>query len=248
MVDFLTQARELFPYTQKMRRDFHRHPELGFQEKRTARRIVEELSALPGLDVETGVGGTGVVALLEGENPGPVVLLRVDMDALPIVEENDVPYVSQNEGVMHACGHDGHIAMGLTAAKMLHAERENLAGTVKFVFQPAEEGDGGAERMIEDGVLENPRPDYALALHLWNEKPVGWYGIAPGPTMAAAETLTLTVTGKGGHGAAPHTTVDPILAAAHIVTSLQSIISREIDPADTGVISIPVFTGGARIM
>jgi len=245
MVDFLAKARDLFPYTQKMRREFHSHPELGFREKRTARRIAEELSALPGLDVETGVGETGVVALLEGGSPGPVILLRVDMDALPIVEENDVPYVSQNEGVMHACGHDGHMAMGLAAAKMLHAECENLAGTVKFVFQPAEEGDGGAERMIEDGVLEKPRPDYALALHLWNEKPLNWYGIAAGPTMAAAETISIKVIGKGGHGATPHNSIDPILAASHIVTSLQSIVSREIAPVDAGVVSITSIHGGS---
>ncbi len=244
MTDYVAKARELFPYTQKLRREFHRHPELGFQEIRTARRIVEELSQLPGLEVQTGVGVTGVVALLGGDGRGPVVLLRVDMDALPMSEENDVPYVSQNAGVMHACGHDGHVAMGLAAAKMLHAERENLAGTVKFVFQPAEEGDGGAARMVEDGVLENPRPDYALALHLWNEKPLDWYGVAAGPTMAAAETFSITITGKGGHGAAPHTTVDPIVAASHIVTSLQSIVSREIDPIDTGVVSVTSIHGG----
>ena len=245
MTNLLAEAQELFPYTQKMRRDFHRHPELGFQEKRTSRRIVEELSELPGLDVETGVGSTGVVAVMACGKPGPVVLLRVDMDALPIVEENDVPYASQNKGVMHACGHDGHMAIGLTVAKILHAERENLAGTVKFVFQPAEEGDGGAERMIEDGVLENPRPDYALALHLWNENPLGWYGIPAGPMMAAAETISITVTGKGGHGATPHAAIDPILAASHIVTSLQSITSREIAPVDAGVVSITSIHGGS---
>lgn len=242
--DFIAKAQELFPYTQKLRREFHRHPELGLEEKRTARRIVEELEELPGLTVQPGVGKTGVVALLEGGSPGPVVLLRVDMDALPMMEENDVPYASQNDGVMHACGHDGHIAMGLAAAKLLHAQRENLAGMVKFVFQPAEEGDGGAALMIEDGVLENPRPDYALALHLWNEKPLDWYGIAPGPTMASAETFSIKVTGKGGHGAAPHNAIDPILAAAHIVTSLQSIVSREVEPVDAGVVSITSIHGG----
>lgn len=245
MTDFLTKAQELFTYTQKMRREFHRYPELGFQEKRTARRIAEELSELPGLDVETGVAGTGVVAIMEGAKPGPVVLLRVDMDALPMTEENDVPYASQNEGVMHACGHDGHIAMGLAAAKILHDERENLAGTVKFVFQPAEEGDGGAARMVEERVLENPRPDYVFALHLWNENSLGWYGIAEGPTMAAAETVSIKVIGKGGHGAVPHNAIDPILAASHIVTSLQSIVSREIDPIDSGVVSITKIQGGS---
>lgn len=244
MNSILNAARELFPYTQRIRRDLHQHPELGFQEVRTAGVIQEELVKIPGIEVKTGVGKTGVVGYLEGGKPGPVVLLRVDMDALPIQEENDVPYRSRNEGVMHACGHDGHVSMGLTAAKILSGMRESFPGSVKFVFQPAEEGLGGAQHMIDDGVLENPRPDFTLSLHLWNEEPVGWFALPPGPMMAASETFHVRVTGKGGHGAVPHNAVDPVLASAHIITALQSLISRETDPTDAGVISVTRFQGG----
>ncbi|MBE3068055.1 MAG: amidohydrolase [Chloroflexi bacterium] len=240
---FISEAQALFEYTQSMRRDFHAHPELGFQEVRTAGIVAKELTAL-GLEVHTGVGGTGVVALLEGAKPGPVVLVRADMDALPIREETGAPYSSQNPGVMHACGHDGHTAVLLTVAKMLHAHRNQLSGTVKFMFQPAEEGMGGAEKMIEDGVLENPKVDVALALHVWNEKPVGWVGIAGGPAMAGAEIFKIKVRGKGGHGAVPHLAVDPILAAAQVVSALQGIVARNIAPLHTAVVSVCTIHGG----
>jgi amidohydrolase len=243
MPDFLSEAQALFEYTQAMRRDFHAHPELGFHEVRTAGIVAKELTAL-GLEVHTGVGGTGVVALLEGDKPGPVVLVRADMDALPIHEETGAPYASQSPGVMHACGHDGHIAVLLTVAKMLNIHRGELSGTVKFTFQPAEEGMGGAEKMIEDGVLENPKVDVALALHVWNEKPVGWFGIAGGPVMAGAEIFTIKVQGKGGHGAVPHLAVDPILAAAQIVSALQGIVARNVAPLQTAVVSVCTIHGG----
>ena len=243
MVDYLSEAQELFEYTRSMRRDFHSHPELGFQEVRTAGIVTRELNQL-GLEVTTGVGKTGVVALLEGEHPGPVILLRFDMDALPIVEETGAEYASQNPGVMHACGHDGHTAIGLTVARMLNRHRRELAGTVKFAFQPAEEGLGGAESMIADGVLENPRPDLTLALHLWNERPVGWLGIANGPSMAAAEIFKVRITGKGGHGAVPHLAIDPVLAASQIVTALQSIPARNVSPLQSAVISVTMIHGG----
>jgi len=243
MTDFLSEAQALFEYTQSMRRDFHAHPELGFHEVRTAGIVAKELTAL-GLEVHPGVGGTGVVALLEGAKPGPVVLVRADMDALPIVEETGAPYASQNPGVMHACGHDGHTATLLTVAKMLNTHRSELAGTVKFMFQPAEEGMGGAEKMIEDGVLENPKVDVALALHVWNEKPVGWIGICGGPAMAGAEIFKIKVIGKGGHGAVPHLAVDPILAAAQIVSALQGIVARNIAPLQTAVVSVCTIHGG----
>lgn len=240
---FLSEAQALFEYTQSMRRDFHAHPELGFHEVRTAGIVAKELTAL-GLEVHTGVGGTGVVALLEGAKSGPVVLVRADMDALPIREETGAPYASQNPGVMHACGHDGHTAVLLTVAKMLNAHRNQLSGTVKFMFQPAEEGMGGAEKMIEDGVLENPKVDVALALHVWNEKPVGWVGIAGGPVMAGAEIFKIKVRGKGGHGAVPHLAVDPILAAAQVVSALQGIVARNIAPLQTAVVSVCTIHGG----
>ena len=241
--DFLTEAQELFPYTQSVRRDLHQHPELGFKEVRTAGIVAKTLREL-GLDVSTGIGETGVVGLLEGSRPGPVLLLRFDMDALPIVEETGAEYASQNPGVMHACGHDGHTAVGLSVVRLLCAHRQELAGTVKLVFQPAEEGMGGAERMIDDGVLEHPKPDVTLALHFWNEKPVGWIGVADGPSMAAAEIFRLRILGKGGHGALPHLAIDPVLAAVQVITSLQSIVSRNVSPLETAVISVTMLRAG----
>ncbi len=243
MPDFVKEAEDLFEYTQALRRDFHRHPELGFQEFRTAGIVAKELNAL-GLEVSTGIAETGVVALIEGGKPGPVVLCRFDMDALPITEETGQDYASQTNGVMHACGHDGHTAIGLTVAKLLHNHRADLAGTVKLVFQPAEEGLGGAERMVKEGVLQNPRPDYSLSLHLWNEKPLGQLGITPGPAMAAAESFDIVVTGKGAHGAAPHQGLDPVLAAAHIITALQTIVSRNVHPLEAAVVSVTAIDGG----
>jgi amidohydrolase len=243
MTDWFSEAQSLFEYTQSLRRDFHMHPELGFQEFRTAGIVARELTAL-GLEVTTGVGGTGVTALIEGAKPGPVVLLRADMDALPITEETGAPYASQNPGIMHACGHDAHTAILLTVARLLLAHRNELTGTVKLVFQPAEEGMGGAEKMIADGVLENPKVDYALALHVWNEKPIGWFGVSDGPSMAGAEIFKIKVIGKGGHGAAPHLAVDPILAAAQVVNALQGIVARNVSPLETAVVSVCTIHGG----
>jgi len=247
MIDFISEAQGLFDYLRTMRRDFHRFPELGFNEYRTAGVVARELNAL-GLEVSTGIGKTGVVALLEGAHPGPVVLARVDMDALPIQEETAAEYASQNPGVMHACGHDGHTAIGLCVARMLEAHRDELAGTVKFVFQPAEEGLGGAQAMLADGVLENPRPDYALALHLWNEQPFGWLGVTPGLAMAASDRFQITITGRGGHGASPHLTVDPVLAGAQVITALQSIVARNVNPLKSAVVTVTCLTGGKLSM
>ena len=243
MNTFLLEAQSLFEYTRAMRRDFHTHPELGFQEVRTAGIVVRELSAL-GLEIHSGIGGTGVVALMEGMKPGPVVLLRADMDALPIIEETGAEYASQNKGVMHACGHDAHTAILLTVAKMLSARRAQMAGTVKFMFQPAEEGMGGAEKMLESGILDGPKVDVALGLHIWNEKPVGWFGIANGPFMAGAEIFKIKIIGKGGHGAAPHLAIDPVLAAAQVVNALQGIVARNVAPSQTAVVSVCTIHGG----
>lgn len=243
MKNIISHAEELFSYNQSLRRDFHQHPELGFQEIRTARIVNQELQKL-GLEISTGVAETGVIALIEGSGSGPVVLARFDMDALPILEDTGAEYASQSPGTMHACGHDGHTAIGLTVARILHERRKDFNGTVKLVFQPAEEGLGGAQRMVLEGVLENPRPDYSLSLHLWNEKPVGWIGVTPGPAMAASETFSVTLTGKGGHGAAPHLSIDPLYAAAQIVTTLQSIVSRNVPPMDTAVVSVTAINSG----
>ena len=243
MEQFQDQANNYFKYTRDLRRDFHRFPELGFQEFRTAGIVSRELNSF-GLEVATGIGKTGVVGLLETDRPGPVLFLRFDMDALPIQEETGASYASENLGVMHACGHDAHTAIGLTVARILVGMREKLSGTIKFVFQPAEEGLGGAESMIEDGVLQNPRPDHTVSLHLWNNMPIGWWGISDGPVMAASDIFKVTISGKGGHGALPHLSIDPILASSHFVTALQSIISRNIDPLDTAVISVTTIHGG----
>ncbi len=248
MTDFLEEARALFPYTQSMRRDFHIHPELGFHELRTGGIVAKELEAL-GIEVTKGVGKTGVVGLMEGAKPGPTLLIRFDMDALPIVEETGAEYASQNNGVMHACGHDGHTAIGLTVAKLLLNHRDMLAGTVKFCFQPAEEtlgeeGIGGNQAMIRDGALDAPRVDKTLALHLWNDMPVGWVGVGSGPVMAGADLFTVRLTGRGGHGAAPHLTIDPVVAAAQIITALQTITSRSVAPLKSAVVSVTTVHSG----
>jgi amidohydrolase len=248
MTDFLNEAKSLFTYTQTLRRDFHLHPELGFHEIRTGGIVSKELEAL-GLEVTKGVGKTGVVGLLEGAKPGPTLLLRFDMDALPIYEDTGAEYASQNQGVMHACGHDGHTAIGLTVAKILNAHKNEVAGTIKFCFQPSEEGSngeeiGGAEMMMKDGVLENPKVDMTLSLHLWNEKPLGWVHVAKGPVMAGAEEFKIKIIGKGGHGAIPEAAVDPIVCAAQIVSAAQTIVSRNVAPTDTAVVSFTIFNGG----
>lgn len=248
MPNFIKQAEELFPYTQAMRRDFHKHPELGFNEIRTGGIVAKELESL-GLEVTKGVGKTGVVGLLEGKKPGPTILLRFDMDALPITEDTGAEYSSVNNGVMHACGHDGHTAIGLTVAKILNEYKDNLAGTIKFCFQPSEEGTngedvGGALMMIRDGVMESPKVEKTLSLHLWNDKPLGWIHVAAGPVFAGAELFIVKLTGKGGHGAAPETTIDPVVCAAQIVTALQTVVSRNIDPLKPAVISVTSIHAG----
>jgi len=225
------------------RRDLHQHPELGFHEQRTAAIVAQTLRDL-GLEVQTGVADTGVVAVVEGARPGHTALLRWDMDALPIQEATGAPYASTNPGVMHACGHDGHVAIGLGVARLLCSRRKDLRGRVKLVFQPAEEGLGGAERMIAAGVLEDPSPDVALGIHLWNSRPVGWVGIGDGPVMAGAEILEIEILGKGGHGASPHQARDPVAAAAQVVSALQTIVSRNLDPRAAAVVSITQLHAG----
>jgi len=239
----LEEALSLNKETVATRRDLHRHPELAFNEVRTARLVAQRLEDL-GMHVTTGVGETGVIGMLHGRAESPVLLVRFDMDALPIQEETGAEYASQTPGVMHACGHDCHTAVGLSVAKLLAARRESLPGTIKFVFQPAEELDGGAARMIADGVLANPTPDYVMGFHVWNEQPVGWYGLTPGPSMAGAQIFTVRVAGKGGHGAQPHVTQDPVVAVAHIVTALQTIVSRNMNPLDSAVVSVCQVAAG----
>jgi amidohydrolase len=226
-----------------LRRDLHRHPELGFALPRTAGIVAGRLRDL-GLEVQTGIGESGIVAVLEGAADGPTVLVRADMDALPIQEENAVPYASQTAGVMHACGHDGHTAIVLAVAELLSAQRAGLAGRVKFIFQPAEELGRGAQAMIAAGALQAPVPDVSLGLHLWNDMPVGVVALVDGPMMAAAGDVAITVHGRGGHGALPHEARDPIVAASQIVGALQTVVSRSVQPTDVAVVSVTEFKAG----
>ena len=225
------------------RRDFHRHPELAFEEIRTAGIVANELRDL-GLEVQMGVGQTGVVAMLEGAQDGPTVLVRADMDALPVQEANQTDYVSTVAGKMHACGHDGHTTIALAVARLLSEQRDEMAGRVKFVFQPAEEIGRGAKAMIKDGVLQDPKPDVSLGLHLWNSLPLGVLGVADGPIMAGSSNFDIKITGKGGHAALPHLNIDPVACAAQVVTALQTIVSRSLDPFGTAVVSVTYVRAG----
>jgi amidohydrolase len=221
------------------RRDIHQHPELGFEETRTAALVADRLRALD-YHVTPGVGRTGVVAIKKNE--GRCVLLRADMDALPVEEANAVPYRSRHPGKMHACGHDGHVAIGLEVARRLAPLA--LPGSVKFAFQPAEEVSNGAQAMIGDGVLEGPTVDAAFGIHLWNDLPVGTVGIMAGPVMASVDQFEIEILGRGGHAAAPHQTIDPVLIAAHVVTALQSLVSRRRDPLQEAVVSVTEVHAG----
>jgi amidohydrolase len=221
-----------------LRRDLHQHPELAFRETRTAARAAAFLEG-HGFRIRTGVGGTGVFADVSG-GPGRTVLLRADMDGLPIQEANEAPYVSQESGRMHACGHDGHVAMAAVAGRVLAARRP--AGTVRLLFQPAEEGEAGAQTMIAEGAMDGV--DVALGVHLWNELPVGTIGVKPGPLMAAVDRLRIVIHGRGGHGAKPHRSADPIVAAAYVVTALQTIVSREVAPVHAAVVTVASIHAG----
>jgi len=229
------------------RRDLHAHPELAFQENRTAALVADRLGAL-GYTVKTGVGRTGVTGVMRGgatvARKERKLLLRADMDALPIRETGEAAYRSTVPGVMHACGHDGHVAIGLGVAKRLADTQAEWRGTVKFVFQPAEESGSGAQAMIADGALDSPSVDAAFGLHLISHLPVGTIAATPGAIMGSVDNFTVRIRGKGGHAAMPHTAVDPVLAAAHVVTALQSLVSRTADPFDQLVVSVTRVTAG----
>jgi amidohydrolase len=225
------------------RRDLHTHPELGFEEHRTSAMVAQRLRAL-GYDVHAGIGQTGVVGVLRGTQPGKTIMLRADMDALPLDEENDVPYRSQTPVHMHACGHDGHVAMLLGAARIVADRRAEVSGTVCFLFQPAEEGKGGAKAMVEDGVLERFGIERAYGLHLSSSHPVGHVGFREGLFYASSDSIEITVEGKGGHGAAPHLSVDPVYVASQFVVAVQQIVSRNIDPIEPAVVTIAAINGG----
>ena len=224
-----------------LRREIHREPELGFGTERTAEKVLAALEGLP-LDIETGVAENGIVATLEGEGDGPTVALRADMDALPIQEETGLPFSSEIEGRMHACGHDGHTGMLVGAAHALSGMRDRLSGTVKFVFQPAEEGGGGGKVMVDEGVAEDVSSIFAL--HLWPGLPFGKVATKAGPIMAAADAFEMEVTGAGGHGAMPHQAADAVVIAAQVVTALQTVVSREVDPVEPAVLTVGEIGAG----
>jgi amidohydrolase len=228
----------------RVRRALHRRPELSMVEHETAAFVAEELRKL-GLDeVRTGIGQTGVLGTLRGGKPGPVTLLRADMDALPISELVEADYRSERGGVMHACGHDGHVAILLAAARTLAERRADVPGTLVFCFQPGEEGYAGNRLMIEDGALENPHVERTFALHLYSGLDVGKIGVRDGAFFASADEYTLVIKGKGGHGAMPQLAVDPVVAGAYLVTMLQTIVSREVAPKDPAVFTVGKFHAG----
>ena len=224
-----------------LRRDIHREPELGFDTEKTAEKVLAALDGLP-LDIETGVAQNGIVATLRGEGEGPTVGLRADMDALPIEEETDLPFSSEIEGKMHACGHDGHTSMLVGAAHALSGMRDRLNGTVKFVFQPAEEGGGGGKVMVDECVADDVSSIFAL--HLWPGLPFGEVATKAGPIMAAADAFEMEIRGSGGHGAMPHLAADAVVIAAQVVTALQTVVSREVDPVEPAVLTVGEIGAG----
>ena len=230
----------------EIRRDIHANPEIGMEEVRTAALVKTELEKL-GLQVQDKVGKMGVVGLLKGNQPGKTILLRADMDCLPMDELIDLPFKSKVTGMMHACGHDVHTAILLGAAKVLSELKDGIKGNIKFVFQPAEEANptGGARYMIEDGVLENPTVDAAVGLHVWN-LPLGKVGIRTGTMMAQSDRIYITVKGKSSHASQPHNGIDAIVTAGHIITALQTVVSRNVDPMESAVITIGTIHGGSR--
>jgi carboxypeptidase Ss1 len=247
MVDFLNETRKIEHEIIETRRAIHQRPELAYKEKATSKLVANKLRAL-GLEVRTGIGGTGVLGILRGQQIGRVVGLRADMDALPIEEMADVDFRSREKGVMHACGHDTHVAMLLGTANLLANHRKDIAGTVKFFFQPAEEhgGRGGAKPMIEDGVMKNPKVDFVFGLHIDGDLESGVLAFRSGPAMAAPDTFQIRITGRGGHGAYPHQTIDPIYIAAQLVVALQGVSGRMIDPVQPIVISIGSIHSGTK--
>jgi amidohydrolase len=237
------RIRELNQELVDLRRDFHRYPELGFEEHRTA-GIVENFLKSLGMRTERTTK-TGVVGLLEGSKHQPVLLLRADMDALPVEEENDVDYKSENKGIMHACGHDAHMAMLLVAARILTENKDDIAGTIKFVFQPNEEI-AGAIHMIEDGVLENPTVDAAMGIHIWSPVASGKIAITPGPVMGGLDVFKITIHGKGGHTGVPEDAVDPVITAANVIQTVQVIQTREISNLKSTIIMFGKIAGGTK--
>lgn len=227
----------------KLRRDLHRIPETAYTEKKTSAYVANYLNSLE-LEVKTGIARYGVVGLMKTGRPGPTLMIRADMDALPLKENTGLAFASEHEGVMHACGHDAHMAMVLGAATVFTKIKDELAGHIKFLFQPAEEGPGGAKPMVEAGVMESPTVDYCIACHMWPDIAEGTIGVRPGPFMAAMDRFDIKIKGKGGHGAMPHVCVDALEVGTQVVNALQRIVSRQMDPLDPTVVTVGTFHAG----
>lgn len=243
--EILKRSEELFTFMQAARRQLHQYPEVGMQEFRTAAYIKEKLDEA-GIPYRDNVGGTGIVGLIEGKEPGKCIALRADMDALTIQETTGTEYASKLDGFMHACGHDAHVALLLGAGRVLNEIKDQFKGSVKLFFQPAEEGPGGAKPMIADGAMENPRVDAVAGFHVSSHNKTGDIGICMGVNHAAMQELDIIVTGKGGHAAYPHTTVDAVIITCAVVTALQTVVSRKVDPLDSAVVTIGTINGGYR--
>ena len=227
----------------KFRRDLHRIPETAFTEKKTSEYIADRLKQEK-IKIQTGIAKYGIVGLIETGKPGPTLMIRSDMDALPITEDTNLLFSSTHDGVMHACGHDGHMAMVLGTASVLNTLKQELKGNIKFIFQPAEEGPGGAKPMIEAGVMENPKVDYSVGCHLWPDLPEGHIGVKSGPLMAAMDRFDIKIIGKGGHGAMPHLAVDALEVGTQVINALQRIVSRKMNPLHPAVVTIGSFNSG----
>lgn len=240
----MTNTKIISEEVKKIRHNLHAHPELSWQEIETSKQMIDYLLKIPGLEIKSGIAKTGVVATLKGNTPGPCIAFRADMDALPILEKNEFPHISKNKNIMHACGHDGHMSILLGTARYLASFQHQIKGTIKFIFQPAEEGGAGGKVMCEEGVLSSPEVDQIFALHGWPELPLGQIGIKSGTIMAATAYVDIEITGHGGHAAFPHLAVDPIIIGSEIVMALQTIASRMIAPTEPIVISITEFSGG----
>ena len=246
-MDLLAEAKHIEPEMIRTRRVIHQHPELAYHEVETSKLVAKRLESL-GIEVKRGVGGTGVLGVLKGGRTGRVVALRADMDGLPIQETSDVAFRSRIDGAMHACGHDTHVAMLLGAARLLSEHRKELHGTVKFLFQPAEEhgGKGGAMPMIKDGAMNDPKVDFVFGLHIEATRRSGEFGVREGAIAAAPDTFKVKILGKGGHGSAPHETIDPIYVAAHVILALQGVSARMIDPVRPFVITVGAVHSGTK--
>ena len=237
---------QLQPQLVEWRRQFHQYPELGFQEILTAEFISEKLSQWK-IEHKTNIAKTGILATIQSNHPGKVLAIRADIDALPIQEENKLSYCSKHDGIMHACGHDGHTAIALGIAHYLTHNRDQWQGTVKIIFQPAEESPGGAKPMIEEGVLSNPDVDAIVGLHLWNNLSLGTVGVREGALMAAVECFKCKIFGKGGHGAIPQQTIDSVVVGSQIVNALQTIVARNVSPLDSAVVTVGEFHAGTAL-